>query len=106
MKLKAVEITDSKVSAIRRLREHRDELKAKIEDIERGLSELEAEAIAYIEAGGSPLLEHFMSVEVTTRVIPKWKQEFIKMLGEKAAKTVIDSTEPTTYKKLIITTRR
>lgn len=104
-KLKPV-TNQTTLSIIEKLRSDRERLKAELEQINSMLEPLENDAIAYIENGGTPILDYFMSIEVSTRVIPKWKQEYIDALGETAAKAVQDRTPPTTYKKLIITPRR
>lgn len=96
----------SKVGILVELRNRRDVLAKELEVLNEQVKALDDEVIAYLESGGNPLQDYYLSIEVTTRVIPKWKVEFVKALGEAAAKAVQDRTPPTTYKKLIITSRR
>lgn len=42
------------------------------------------------------------AIKVEPRRIPKWKEEFIKVLGEDAAALVAERTEPTIIKRLVI----
>lgn len=85
-------ITDADVIKVINLRESKAFIKKRLEQIDSDLTALEDEMIAKIEDGASIESCHLVSIKISERRYPSWKDAFISVAGEPEAKRVIDST--------------
>lgn len=95
-------ITDADVIKVMNLRESKAFIKKRLEQIDSDLAAFEDEMIARIENGASIESRHLVSIKISERRYPSWKDAFISVAGAPEAKKVIDSTAPTISKLIVI----
>jgi hypothetical protein len=91
------------VEKVLALRETHKALKDRLELMDKALREAEGDVLAKLDAGAD--LAHCgyaVSVQVVERRYPAWKEEFIARLGKAHAGEVLESTEPTVYRKVVV----
>lgn len=101
--LEATPITEMEIANLLNLRESKSFLKKRLEQIDSDLESLEQELIGRIEHGVTVTCRYPVSVKVTERRYPSWKDAFIGIAGEQEAKRITESTAPTISKSLIVT---
>lgn len=83
------------------------DLRAAYDAAKEDLERMEAEVIAAVEDGErherGPLSAGVADEEVCR---PRWKEEFVRALGEEAAVIVRAKTAPTVHKRLVVVERR
>lgn len=95
-------ITDSGISQILSLREMRKALKSKLDKLEEQLHVSESQIMDSIESGYEVHSSFSVSINESSKVYPKYKEEIERRLGEKVLKEIIDNTRPKVSKKLVI----
>lgn len=107
MKLKSSvkPVTDIDVTKVLNLRESKAFLKKRLEQIDSDLESMESELIERIKSGASIECKALVSVKTSERRYTSWKKAFLKFAGEQESKKIIDATEPTVTKSLIISTK-
>ncbi len=98
-------VSDLDVTKLINLRESKTFLKKRLEQIDLDLSTAEDELIARIEAGAQIVTQYPVSIKITERRYPSWKDAFIKALGDSEAKKVTDITAPTISKSIVVSTK-
>lgn len=101
----ATSITDIEVMKLMNLRESKTFIKKRLEQIDSDLAALEDDLIARIESGARIESHHPISIKTSERRCPSWKEAFITVAGEPEAKKVINSTDPTISKSIVISTK-
>lgn len=96
-------ITEMEIANLLNLRESKSFLKKRLEQIDSDLESLEQELIGRIEDGAEVTCRYPVSVKVTERRYPSWKDAFLGIAGEQEAKRITESTAPTISKSLIVT---
>lgn len=99
---KKLKVTDYEISKILSLREMKKALSKKLEKLEDELKQNESQIIDLIECGCEVDSEFNISINESSKTYPKYKDEIEKRLGEKVLKEIINSTEPKSFKKLVI----
>jgi hypothetical protein len=95
-------ISDADLARILNLRNAKAFLKKRLEQIDSDLSLLEDELIARFESGATIDSHHMVSIKITERRCPSWKDAFMNLAGEQEAKRIIDSTAPHVSKSIVI----
>jgi hypothetical protein len=95
-------VPNADLDKIKELQESVASLKAKLKKVCGELEPLEESCIAKIESGWRPPMGRQVAVDTTKRTAPKWKEAFIEQCGTEAAAAVIDATEPSITKHLLI----
>lgn len=99
---KKLKVTNDQISRILSLREMKKALSKKLDKLEDELKSNESHIIELIECGCEVDSEFNISINESSKVYPKYKEEIEKRLGEKVLKEVINSTVPKLFKKLVI----
>lgn len=103
LKLKSVDDTD--ISKLLNLRESKSFLKKRLEQIDSDIEAIEKDLIERIDLGAQIICRYPVSVKVTERRYPSWKEEFIKLAGEQKAKNITELTPPTVSKSIVVLTK-
>ena len=96
-------ITEVDVVKILNLRESKNFMKSRLEQIEDELSVLETRMVELIELNMPIVSRHIVNVKVSERRYPSWKDAFINYCGEQESKKIVASTTPTISKSIVIT---
>jgi len=99
---KKLKVTDEQISRILSLREMKKALSKKLDKLEDELKSNESQIIELIECGCEVDSEFNISINESSKVYPKYKEEIENRLGDKVLKEIINSTQPKLFKKLII----
>lgn len=101
--LNRVEIDPLQIEQLIGMRSTAQALKSRLAVLERSILKTEAGLIAAVESGMDLRdLAYSLAVKVSERRYPSWKNHFIALAGTKAAEVVLDKTEPTVAKTLLI----
>lgn len=96
-------ITNADIERILALREAKDGLKRRIELIEGSLREAEAALVLALETQPELIYgDYTLSVKVTEKRYPAWKEHFLTHAGKERADRILLETAPRIYKSLII----
>ena len=100
--LKSPSVAESDVTKLLNLRESKSFLKKRLEQIDSELEALEQDLIERLEQGAEVKCRYPVSIKVTERRYPSWKDAFIGIAGEQEAKRITESTAPTISKSLVV----
>lgn len=91
------------IEKILAMRESQKALRDRLALIEQAISDAEKEVIGLVEAGADlSQAGYAISVSSSERRYPAWKEHFIEFAGKQKADQILEETEPTLYRRLVV----
>ncbi len=91
------------IEKILAMRETQKALRERLALIEKAIGDAEGEVIGLVESGADTTQAGYaVSVSVSERRYPSWKEHFISLMGKEKADQILEQTTPTIYRRLVV----